>query len=159
MSASDEKAGELLDRLTLDIKALVLLHGSDSELKKRLQRELAESHDESVRSFVSSLQSGPKPGSGRLLAIAMGELILASLLVIAGTVALIPVTVGVTTPQGLVNYFVGQFYGSLANSPLYQYTGFIEFVLGALLILSAFYTLRQAAINLKEMGLSVKTGE
>ncbi len=159
MSGSDERIDELLERLVLDIKAFVLLQGSDDQLRTRLQRGLSESRDESLRRFVGSLQSRRRPGSGRLLAIAMGELILASLLVVAGTVALIPTTVGLSSPQGLVNYFAGQLYGSLANSPLYQYTGFIEFVLGALLILSAFYTLRQAALDLKEMGLSVKTGE
>lgn len=159
MSASDEREEELLDKLILDIKALVLLHGSDVELKARLQRELAESHDESLKRFVESLQSGKRPGTGRLVVIAAGELILASLLVLAGTVTLIPVMAGITSPQGLVSYFSGQIYSSLASSPLYPYTGLIEFAAGALLVLSAFYTLRQAALSLKEMGLAIKAGE
>ncbi len=159
MSVGDERTEELLDRLTLDIKAFVLLHGSDSDLRAKLQRELADSHDESIRKFVESLQPDRRPGTGRLVVIAAGELILASLLVLAGTVTLVPVMAGITSPQGLINYFAGQVYNSLVSSPLYPYTGLIEFAAGALLILSAFYTLRQAALSLKEMGLTIKTGE
>ncbi|MDA4124357.1 MAG: hypothetical protein OK438_02725 [Thaumarchaeota archaeon] len=159
MSADDEKAEELFDKLILDVKALVLLHGSDSDLRTKLQHELADSHDDSLKKFVESLQSGKRPGTGRLVVIAAGELILASLLVLAGTVTLIPVMAGITTPQGLISYFAGQVYSSLAGSPFYPYTGLIEFALGALLVLSAFYTLRQAALSLKEVGLTTKTGE
>lgn len=159
MSSGDDISEELLDKLVLDIKALVLLQGSTGELKKNVQKELKDSHDEDVRKFVDSLQSGPRPEAAKLLVISVGELILSSLLVLAGTVALIPVMVGITTPQGLISYFANQFYGSLGSSPLGQYTGLIEFALGALLILAAFYTLRQAALSLKEAGIAIKSGE
>ncbi len=159
MSTSDEKIEELLHRIILDVKAFVLLQGSEVELKKTLHEELVDSHDEAVRKFVDSLQSRHKPETGKLLIIAVGELILSSLLVLAGTLSLIPVMVGITTPQGLIDYFSGQFYTTLGNSPFSQYTGLIEFAAGGLLILSAFYTLRQAALSLKEVGLAIKTGE
>jgi hypothetical protein len=159
LSASDERVEELLEKLVLDIKALVLLHGSDVDLKEMLQRELVESHDETLRKFVESLQSGKRPGTGRLVVMAAGELILASLLVLAGTVTLIPVMAGITSPQRLVDYFAGQINTPLAGSPLYPYAGLIEFAVGALLVLSAFYTLRQAALSLKEVGLTIKPGE
>ena len=159
MSTSDERREGLLDRLILDIKALVLLQGSTGELEQNLQRKLLDSHDEEVRRFVGSLQVRRKPEAGRLLVIAVGELILSSLLVLVGTLTLIPTMVGITSPEDLLNYFVGQFYGSLGGSPFSQYTGLIEFVAGALMILAAFYTLRQAALSLKEARLGVKTGE
>jgi hypothetical protein len=159
LSKSDERIDEILDRIILNVKALVLLQGSEGELKKKLRREMIESHDDQVRRFVDSLQSKRKPETAKFLVIALGELILSSLLVLAGTLTIIPVMVGITTPQGLVTYFSGQFYNSLANSPFRPYTGLIEFAAGALLILSAFYTLRQAALSLKEMGLAVKKGE
>ncbi|MBI3859823.1 MAG: hypothetical protein HY296_06280 [Thaumarchaeota archaeon] len=159
MGGEEGKADDLLDRLILDIKAFVLLRGTEEELKNSLRGALIESHDDSLQRFVRSLQGKQKPESRRLLAIALGELIMASLLIVAGTVALLPVMAGITSPQDLLNFFAGGFYGSIANSPLYQYAGFIEFALGASLMLGAFHTLRQAAASLREMGLSIRTGE
>ena len=92
------------------------------------------------------------------MAIALGELILASFLVVAGIFAFVPNLIGINTPQALI-YFIEQINTPLSRSPFYQYTSGIEFILGALLLLAAFYTLRQAALNLKEMGLSVRTSE
>lgn len=159
MSSSDRRTEELLDRLVLEVKALVLLHGSDAELRARLERKLADSQDESVRRFVGALQKGAKPHTTRLMTMAVGEMVLASLLVVAGAVVLVPTVLGINTPAGLVQYFSERVYGSIGASPLSQYVSFMEFAVGALLILSAFYTLRQAAAHLKEIGLSIKTGE
>jgi hypothetical protein len=159
LSSSEKKTEEFLDRLILDIKALVLLHGSEAELKDALERRLAGSQDESVRRFVGALQKGGRPRAGRLLGIALGELILASLLVLAGTVALVPTVVGINSPAALVQYFATTVLAGVAASPLAPYAGALEYAVGAVLILFAFYTLRQAALNLKEMGLTIEPGE
>ena len=159
MSSSEKRTEELADRLVLDIKALVLLHGSEAELKNRLDRKLVGSQDESIEKFIKALQTAKKPSSRGLFLMAAGELVLASLLVLAGTIVLVPTLIGINSPSSLIQYFVQNLYGGLGSSPLGQYSSAIEFVLGALLMVSAFYTLRQAALNLKETGLSVKPGE
>jgi hypothetical protein len=35
----------------------------------------------------------------------------------------------------------------------------VEFIAGILLMLSAFYALREAAVNLKQAGLAIRSGE
>ena len=141
------------------MKALALLHGSDAELRERMGARLIDSHDEGVRRFVRALQTETRAETGRLLAIAVGELVMASLLVVAGTVVLVPTVVGVGSLAGLGQYLAQRAGGIGAGSPLSPYVSFIEFALGVLLVLSAFFALREAASNLKRVGLSVKSGE
>ena len=160
MSSSDEtKAEDLLDRLILEIKAVTLLYGSESELKSKLEDRVTGSHDEDVQKFVKAVQVGKQKKTGRLVAIALGELVLASVLVVAGAVVLVPTVVGEKTLSSLVQYFAQRVSGSLASSPLSPYLSFMEFVLGLALVLSALFALREAASNLKEAGLAVKPGE
>lgn len=158
MADNAEQSDDLLDKLTLDIKALDLLRGSDSEFQARLQSRLLYSHDESVMRFVSSLQIARKPDTAKLVVIGVGELLLASLLIVAGTLALVPNLIGVNSPQQVLGY-LGQISNSMSGSPIYSYASLVGFLVGTALLLSAFYTLRQAASNLKEMGLFLNQGE
>ncbi|MDA4128735.1 MAG: hypothetical protein OK422_04720 [Thaumarchaeota archaeon] len=159
MSANETRRDELLEELGLDMKALVLLHQAETDLRLRIQDKLLDSHDEQIRRFVDLLQRRKKPPAARSFAMAIGELILASFLLLAGTVAIMPTLIGVNTPQALVDYFAQTVYSSLGRSPFAQYTSLIEFAFSLLLLLAAFYTLRQAAKDLKEMGLAVETRE
>jgi hypothetical protein len=157
--AGDEANQDLLDRLILEIKAVSLLYGNEAELRETLEGKITKSHDESVRKFVDALQNRKAPHSGRLLAIAMGELLLASLLVVGGTVVLVPTVVGVNSLAGLVQYLGERASEGAAGSLLTPYLSFAEFVVGVVLVLSAFFALREAASNLKEAGLTVRSGE
>lgn len=149
----------MLDRLVLEVKAVALLYGSDAELREKLGSRLTDSHDEGVRRFVGALQGQRRRETGRLLAIAVGELVMASLLVVAGTIVLVPTVVGVNSFAGLGQYLAERVGGSTVGSLLSPYVSFIEFALGVTLVLSAFFALREAATNLKEVGLAVKSGE
>lgn len=149
----------MLDRLLLEAKGISLLLGSDAELKAALDRKLIESHDESLKRFVNAMQTKKPSGTGRLLVIAMGELVMASLLVVGGTVVLIPSVAGVSSYASLVQYLTDRVSGVLGSSPLSPYLSPIEFGLGVVLMLTAFFSLREAAHNLKQAGLSVRPGE
>jgi len=159
LTVNDDRSDDLLDKLVLDVKAFVLLHGSDADLRSRLENRILNSHDESMQRFVSSLQAAHKPDTFRLAFIALGELLLASLLIVAGTVALAPNLAGASSPQAVLNYFVSQVSSSVSNSPLYSIASLMAFLVGIALLLSAFYSLRQAALNIREMGLLLKQGE
>ncbi len=159
MSTGETKAEDLLDRLVLEIKALALLYGSEAELREVLEDEVVESHDENVRKFVKAVQTQGPIETGRRLAIAVGELVMASILVVAGTVALVPTVVGANTLASFVEYFAERTSGNMGTSPLSPYISFVEFGLGVLLMLSAFFALREAALNLKRAGVAVRTGE
>jgi len=157
--SGERRRDDLIDRLILDIKALVLLEGSEVELKAHLDRKLGENQDPTIKSFVSALQRGEKPSGRRLFAIAVGEMLVASLLVIAGIIILVPTVVGISTPAGLVQYFAEKVYGEIGASQISQYVSAVEFAVGAALMLSAFFALREAALSLKKVGISVRSAE
>lgn len=159
MSTDEERTEELVDRLILDIKAVSLLHGSDMELEEAVAGKITESNDEDVRRFAKALQSGgPADPRGRL-ALALGELLTAAILVVAGAVVLVPTVTGVNTLSSVVQYFAERTSGTVGTSPLSPYLSFMEFIVGAVLLLSAFFALREAALNLKRAGVAVKPGE
>ena len=62
MSSSEKRAEELLDKLVLDVKAFVLLQGSEAELKAKLKRKLGGSQDDSISRFVEALQESRADG-------------------------------------------------------------------------------------------------
>jgi hypothetical protein len=159
LSSAEKGTEEMLDRLLLEAKGISLLLGSEAELKAALDRKLIESHDEGIRRFVKAMQTKKPSGTGRLLAIALGELVMASLLVVAGTVVLIPTVAGVSSYSGLVQYFTDRVSAVLGSSQLSPYLSFIEFGFGVVLMLTAFFSLREAALNLKQAGLTVRPGE
>lgn len=159
MAATDDQAEDLLDRLILQVKAFSLLYGSEGEVREKLEARFLESDDESVRMFVKALQTDVQRPTWKLVAIALGELLFASLLVFAGTVVLVPTVSGVNTLQGLVQFFAERVGESTGGSLLTPYLSFVEFIVGALLVISAFFALREAASNLRQAGVSIKSGE
>jgi hypothetical protein len=159
LSARDERADDLLDRLMLEIKAVGLLYGSEAELRDVLESEVLKSNDESVRRFVKALQTPGASDTGRRLAIAAGELVMAAILVFAGALTLVPTIVGANTLASFIQYFAERTSGTIGSSPLSPYLSFLEFGTGVMLLLSAFFALREAALNLKRAGLSVRSGE
>jgi hypothetical protein len=159
LAADESRTEELIDRLILEIKAVSLLYGSDTELRERLDSKIIESNDESVSRFVKALQTEGPVQTGRKLALALGELLTAAILVTAGAVVLVPTVVGVNTLSSLVQYFAESTSGTVATSPLSPYLSFMEFGVGVVLLLAAFFSLREAALNLKQAGLAVRSGE
>ena len=159
MAADESRTDELLDRLVLEIKAFSLLYGSDAELRDRMENKITESNDESIRRFVKALQTEGQVQTGRKLAVALGELLTAAILVMAGALVLVPTVVGVNRLSGLVNYLGERSSGSVGTSPLSPYLSFMEFGVGVVLLLAAFFSLREAALNLKQAGLAVRSGE
>jgi len=102
LTTDETQTDDLLDRLVLEIKAISLLYGSEIELREKLETRIIKSHDESVGRFVKALQIERPAETGKKLAIALGELIMASILVIAGAVVLVPTVSGVNTLASLV---------------------------------------------------------
>ena len=159
MTTDESRTDDLLDRLLLEIKAISLLYGSDEELRDRLKSKITESNDESIRRFVKVLQTEGPVQTSRKFALALGELLTAAILVVAGAVVLVPTVVGVSTLSSLMQYFEERTSGTVGTSPLSPYLSFLEFGVGVVLLLAAFFSLREAALNLKQAGLAVKSGE
>ena len=138
---------------------MALLYQSEEELAERVEEKITGSHDENMRRFVRALQShGPEEARGKL-ALALGELLTAAILVVAGAVVLVPTVGGVGTLSSLVQYLAERTSGTVGTSPLSPYLTFMEFAVGVVLLLSAFFALREAAVNLRRAGLAVRSGE
>jgi hypothetical protein len=154
LTVEESKKDDVLDRLILDMKGASLLYGG-SELKNRLEK-VTKSSDEDVRRFLQAVQTKRAVKWKSKVVIAAGELIMASILVVAGTAMLIPAAVGVDTFSGLAQYFSTILQGIPAQSPLAPYLSFFEFGVGIVLVVSAFFALGEAASNLKESGLALE---
>ncbi len=152
MSANEKASEDIISRLKLDIRALALLHESDAELRPVLERSFLESQDEYVRRFVGLLRPGQQQREGGNVPIALGEIVLASFLTIIGLAAFVPVMAGLSTPQQWLSYF-SSLAPSSANGPFFASVPILDFVLSAMLLLGAFYSLRRASKNLKRAGL------
>ncbi len=151
-ASSPSSTEEILTRLVLDIKALMLLSSSDPSLAHEIEERIASSHDEQIVAFANLISSKKKPESGRaFLFIALGEMVFASILSVLGLALLAPSVAGLSSSNQLQSYFteiVSKTSSSTFSNPLIPVGAFI---LAVLLLLSAFYNLRIAAANLKTL--------
>jgi hypothetical protein len=151
MASTASSTDEVLSRLLLDIKALMLLSGSDASLQTLVNEKIISSHDEEIVKFVSMMNSR-KPESGwSSLLIAISEMLLASILAVVGLALLAPSVVGFSSPGQLSSYF-SQIASTISpkslSNPIIP-AG--EFIIAVLLLIGAFYNLRIAASNLRAM--------
>jgi hypothetical protein len=158
LSKNERVGDEVVARLKLDVRELTLLYESDADLRPVLERSLLESQDGYVMRFVSLLQSRRPSADDGSLAVATGEIVLASFLAIFGLAGFMPVMAGLSTPQQWLAYFSSAIGPSLTNGPLYFGVPLLDFVFSAMLLLGAFYSLRRAAKNLKNAGLILESG-
>jgi hypothetical protein len=146
---------DIVNRLVLDIKALVLLSKDDAELSRTVQENIAGSHDEQVSKFVSTIQPSANTGSRRgQFLTALGELVLASFLTIAGLSLLAPSLMGLQSPDQLLSYFKEIIDGISASSFSDPLIPFLDFLFALMLLLGSFYLLRHASVDLKHAGLA-----
>jgi hypothetical protein len=157
MSVDENRGGELVSKLKLDVKALTLLYESDLGLKAILDKTFTESGDAEMLRFARLLQSRRRPGGLGALLISLGEIILASFLTVLGIAVFIPALIGLVMPQQFLDYFSRIVVPALASSPLFVVAPALDFVLASVLMLCAFYTLRQASQNIRESAMILET--
>jgi hypothetical protein len=142
---------QALDRLVLDIKSLMLLAESSASLEALIDRKLVGSHDEHVEEFLRLVQPQSKSTARGNLLVAAAELVLASFLIIAGLVTVLPAVVGFTSPEQLV-VFIGQITSRVSLQTLSDpVVPALELLLAVALLLGAFHTVRLAATNLERL--------
>jgi hypothetical protein len=150
-SADDMSA--IMDELVLDIKSLMLLYPTDERLEGALQT-LSSSSDPEVLRFISLVQKREKKASeGGYFLMAVGEIILASLLFIGGLALIAPTLLGLGSPEEF-STFVTAIAGAISSQTLTNpLIPVLEFIIALSLLLSAFFTLRAASQSLKETGI------
>ena len=151
MASRTSSSDEVLSRLFLDIKALMLLYGSEGTLPAATTEKIVSSHDEQISAFVAAISASAKKTSGgrSLLIIALSEMILASIFAVVGLAILAPSIVGFSSQTQLVAYFhqiIDAISVQSLSSPIIPTA---EFVIAVVLLIGAFYNLRMAATNLK----------
>jgi hypothetical protein len=156
--SSDEKAGEeIISRLKLDVRALTLLYESDAKLGPILERSFLESQDQYLARFLTLLHPRRPSDSEGNIPMAVGEIVLASFLIVFGLATFVPVMVGLSTPQQWLGYFSSALAPSFTSGPLYFGIPLLDFIFSAALLLGAFYSLRRAARNLKNAGMILES--
>ncbi len=141
------------DDLILDIKALVLLSNSQQILRKTVEERLSSSHDEDVTKFLSIVRSTHKASQAGYFLLALGQLILAAFLVIAGLASVAPALLGLTSPGELASYFDGIISAISSSGLSNPVIAFLNFAFAVALLLAGFYSLKVASSNLKDAGV------
>ena len=140
-------------KLLLDMKAVGLLHPSENELRSALETSILNSKDEQVRRVVSSMGASRTSGQTGSVVVAVGELVLASFLMISGLLAISALFSGSASSSYILQFFSSSLNGIESSSPLRQALPVLELAFSILLLLSALYALRRASATLKEAGL------
>jgi len=100
------------------------------------------------------MTSGKEERGGNGVALALGQLILGSFLMLAGIVAIAPFLTGGTSSSALVSFF-GAALSNVATAPaFFPVLPELVILLSVALLLSALYALRNASVALREAGYS-----
>ncbi len=150
MASRTSSTDEVLSRLLLDIKALMLLSGSDAALQAVVREKVVSSHDEQISAFVSMINTSKKTEGGKSsLLMALSEMVLASIFAVMGLALLAPSIVGLSSPTQLEAYFDSIISAISVPSLSNPVIPAAEFVVAVILLIGAFYNLRNAASSLK----------
>jgi hypothetical protein len=144
------------DRLILNIKALVLLKSSQSELQKIVEKKLLNSHDDDVREFLKLLKNSEKGRS--FIVSALGEIVLSCILVFVGVLLIMPVLVDINSVSAFASYLETLATLALSKPVLFPAFLFLDFTLSLVLIASAAALLRRVARELRQAGFEVVEG-
>jgi hypothetical protein len=151
MASRTSSTDEVLSRLLLDIKALMLLSGTEGSLPEIVRERIVSSHDEQISAFVSIISDPSKKTAGgkSRLFTALSEMVLASILAVVGLALLAPSIVGLGSQQQLEVYFDQIINGISVQSLSNPIIPAAEFIIAVVLLIGAFYNLRIAAETLK----------
>ena len=154
LAGNSDTIDSLVDELKLDIKGLMLLNPNDESVSQVLSASILNSGDPEISRFVGLVQKKEKRSSeGGYFLIAIGEIILASMLFIGGIALVSPTILGLGAPQEFSNFVItiAQSISQLTlTNPLVPA---LEFIIALSLLLGAFFTLRAASESLKETGI------
>ena len=150
-----EGARDLIDRLVLDIEAVMLLQQTDPGIAAEVKRRIFDSKDEQILEFKREIQAEKSVGTKGLFFVATGEIIFASMMMLIGLSLVAPSLLGFLTPKDLIMFFESV-DASLIYSGLYLgLVVLVDFTIAVLIMVAAFYSLMQAAMHLKQSGLTV----
>lgn len=152
MVDSDHGLDEEIDELVLSVKAVMLLCGNSVECRNSLRERIRDMQDEEIDSFLDVFH---KPQRGLLpqISMAVGEIILASVLLFLGVAILTPALVGFSGPEAFLHYFVSAQVALINAVPYFPFVLLTDFIVAIALLSSAFYALKESAEKIESAGL------
>lgn len=155
MADKEDPLDPIMERLFLDVKSIMILGRNDPQVQNDMRRRIFDSYDEDVVNFREIIQKGKVVDFRNLFFMALGEIVFSALLLLIGLNLLIPSIFSVANPSKIVDYFKN-FVITYSNSiGFFDIIIIVDFLISILMLVSAFYMLRQASGNLKEAGLLV----
>ncbi len=155
MADKEEPLDPIMERLFLDIKSIMILGRNDPQVQNDMRRRIFDSYDEDVANFREIIQKGKAVDFRNLLFMAIGEIVFAGLLLLIGLNLLIPSIFSVADPSRIIDYFKNFILTYSNTIGFFGVIIIVDFFISILMLISAFYMLRQASGNLKEAGLLV----
>jgi len=146
----------LVNQAVLDVKAMMILSSTVQDPDSLIKKKFLETPDEDVRNFTRILSESTPTRQNVVFLMGIGEMLLAGFLLIFGLIFSIPAVLGYKSMTTAGNYFQGLQDGLYHMSSSYPITAFVDFVIAILLLVAAFFTLKQAAYELKRVGLRIQ---
>ena len=150
-----DKIEEFVDKLSLDVKAVMLIAKTDPDVITIIDKKINQSVDSDMQDFRKIVQRSKEVKILGSVLISIGEIALASMLTISGVGIMFPTLLGSLSPGSIVRYF------SAFDLDIFDlgYTGslvlFVNYAFSVILLASAFYILRKVSDELSEAGLKV----
>lgn len=152
MEQTENGMEEEIGSLVLSIKAVILLCGSSVECRNNLRDKINAMHDEEVIAFLEVFQKKQRRMFPQI-SIAIGEVILASILLFVGVAILAPALVGFQGPETFLHYFVSTQVVLINAFPYFPFVLLTDFIIAIVLLSAAFYALKEAADLFSDAGL------
>lgn len=146
----------LVNQAFLDVKAMMILSSTVQDPDTLIKKKFIESPDEDIRNFRMMLSESTPTRQNVVFVMGIGEMILAVFLSIFGLIFSIPAVLGYDSVTTVGNYFQGVQNALYQLSSSYPITAFLDFVVAVLLLVAAFFSLKQAAYELKRVGLRIQ---
>jgi hypothetical protein len=140
---------DIVNQLILDIKAVALLSDNEETLQKIVNERIAGSQDDQVKKFIGLLTPKRRSSTGGSFLTALGELVLASFLFLAGLSLLAPSLLGLESPIQVLTYFqqlTSELSTSAFSNPVLP---ILDFIISLVLLLGAFQLLRSSSTKIR----------
>lgn len=145
----------IVDKLLLDIKAMVLLSSTVQNSREIIRQRFRESPDDEVKTFVEIVASETKPRFMENFLIAAGEFVLSAFLLYFGLILSVPVFLYKGKSTLVLSYFQSLESSVFSSYGTYTAVIVVDLLLSALLLVSSFYALRMASREISRLGLHI----
>lgn len=145
----------IVNKLLLDIKAMVLLSSTVPNSRERVRKSFQNSPDDEVKTFVEIVSTERKPRYIENVAMAAGEFVLSAFLLYFGFVLSVPVFLYQGNKSMIMTYFQSLESTVYASFGTYIALIAVDLLMSALLLVSSFYSLRVASREISKLGLQI----